>query len=85
MLYLPRFSAIVLDPSVALKSPLHVASPDCATLYSTSEEKLELSFIPVPDAEGRQINIVCFSSYLQARKILSWNYFQIFMKRVFYS
>lgn len=68
MWYLPRFSAMVLDPSVALKRPLHVASPDCATLYSTSEEKLELSFIPVPDAEKRQVIVVCFSSNMEAPK-----------------
>lgn len=37
----PFFNIIVLDPSRGLKSPLHVASPDCATLYSTSPEALE--------------------------------------------
>lgn len=37
----PFFNIIVLDPSRGLKRPLHVASPDCATLYSTSPEAPE--------------------------------------------
>lgn len=34
----PFFRIIVLDPSSGLNRPLHVASPDCATLYSMSPE-----------------------------------------------
>lgn len=37
----PFFSIIVLEPSSGLNNPLHVASPDCATLYSTSPEPPE--------------------------------------------
>lgn len=50
MAFLPRFKDIVLDPSVALNSPLQVASPDCATLYSTPAAVAGPSFIPA-DAE----------------------------------
>lgn len=37
----PFFRIIVLDPSSGLNRPLHVASPDCATLYSMSPEEPE--------------------------------------------
>lgn len=45
---------MVLDPSVALNSPLQVASPDCATLYSTPPAGVGPSFM-VADAEKREI------------------------------
>lgn len=35
---LPFLSIIVLDPSSGLNRPLHVASPDWATLYSMSPD-----------------------------------------------
>lgn len=50
---IPRLRAIVLDPSVALNSPLHVASPDCATLYSMPPGGTTCSFtVPVAVTRG---------------------------------
>lgn len=50
---IPRLRAIVLEPSVALNSPLHVASPDCATLYSMPPGGTTCSFtVPVAVTRG---------------------------------